>query len=233
MCGRFTLTQPAEALAEVFQIQQVLDLEAQFNIAPTQTVVTVLHNAENNKREFQKVRWGLIPSWAKDPAIAHKLINARAETIAEKPSFRSAFKQRRCLVVADGFYEWQKHQGKKQPYYFRLRDEQPFGFAGLWEKWTNPDGEEIHSCTIVTTTANELLQQIHDRMPVILAPQDYDLWLDPGQQQPQALQDLLSPYPASEMTAYPVSTLVNSPKHNSAECIIPLDEQNSALNQLH
>ncbi len=233
MCGRFTLTQSAEALAAVFHVQQLLDLEAQYNIAPTQTVVTLLHNGETNKREFQKRRWGLIPSWAKDPAISTKLINARAETIAEKPSFRSAFKQRRCLVVADGFYEWQRHQGKKQPFYFRLQDGQPFGFAGLWEKWTNPAGEEISSCTIVTTAANELLQPIHDRMPVILAPQDYDLWLDPQEQKPQALQHLLSPYPASEMTAYPVSTLVNSPKHNSADCIIPLDEQNSSLNQLH
>lgn len=233
MCGRFTLTQSAEALAAVFHVQQRLDLEAQYNIAPTQNVVTLLHNAETNKPEFHKFRWGLIPSWAKDPTISTKLINARAETIAEKPSFRSAFKQRRCLVVADGFYEWQRHQGKKQPFYFQLGDEQPFGFAGLWEKWTNPDGEEISSCTIVTTAANELLQPIHDRMPVILSPQDYDLWLDPQQQKPQALQHLLSPYPASEMTAYPVSTLVNSAKHNSAECIIPLDEQNNPLNQLH
>ena len=233
MCGRFTLTQSAEALAEVFHVQQRLDLEAQYNIAPTQNVVILLHNTETNKREFHKFRWGLIPSWAKDPTISTKLINARAETIAEKPSFRSAFKQRRCLVVADGFYEWQRHQGKKQPFYFQLRDEQPFGFAGLWENWTNPDGEEISSCTIVTTAANELLQPIHDRMPVIVSPQDYDLWLDPQQQKPQALQHLLSPYPASEMTAYPVSTLVNSAKHNSAECIIPLDEQNSSLNQLH
>jgi putative SOS response-associated peptidase YedK len=233
MCGRFTLTQSPEALADVFHVQQRLDLEAQYNIAPTQTVVTVLHNVESKKREFKKLRWGLIPSWAKDPSISTKLINARGETIAEKPSFRSAFKQRRCLVVADGFYEWQRKQGKKQPFYFRLKDEQPFGFAGLWEKWTNPEGEEINSCTIVTTTANEILQPIHDRMPVILAPQDYDLWLDPQEQKPQALQHLLSPYPASEMTAYPVSTVVNSPKYNSAECIIPLEEQNSSLNQLN
>ncbi|BCL38097.1 SOS response-associated peptidase [Nostoc sp. MS1] len=233
MCGRFTLTQSPEALAEVFHVQQLLDLEAQYNIAPTQTVVTVLHSAESDKREFQKLRWGLIPSWAKDPSISTKLINARSETLAEKPSFRSAFKQRRCLIVADGFYEWQRKQGKKQPFYFRLKDEQPFGFAGLWEKWTNPEGEVINSCTIVTTTANEVLQPIHDRMPVILAPQDYDLWLDPQEQKPQALQHLLSPYPAAEMTSYPVSTVVNSSKHNSAECIIPQGEQNSSLNQLH
>ncbi|MBD2346547.1 SOS response-associated peptidase [Anabaena subtropica] len=233
MCGRFTLTQSAEALAEFFHVQQLLDLEAQYNIAPTQTVVTLLHNPENNKRELRKLHWGLIPSWAKDRAIASKLINARAETVAEKPSFRSAFKQRRCLVVADGFYEWQKQKSKKQPFYFRLQDGQPFGFAGLWEKWKAPGSEEITSCTIVTTVANELLQPIHDRMPVILAPQDYDLWLDPQEQKLQALQHLLSPYPAAAMTSYPVSILVNSPKHNSPECIIPVNEQNSPPNQLN
>jgi putative SOS response-associated peptidase YedK len=196
-------------------------------------VVTVLHNPEVNQRELQQLRWGLIPSWAKDSSIGSKLINARSETVAEKPSFRSAFKHRRCLVVADGFYEWQKQQGTKQPFYFRLRDEQPFGFAGLWEKWSSPTQEEIISCTILTTTANELLQSIHDRMPVILDPKDYDLWLDPEVQTPQPLQSLLSPYPAAAMTGYPVSKLVNSPKHNSPECIMPVNEQNTHPNQLN
>ncbi|WP_414579072.1 SOS response-associated peptidase [Anabaena sp. CCY 9402-a] len=233
MCGRFTLTQTAEALAEIFHVQSVQNLAAQYNIAPTQMVVTVLHNHEVNQRELQQLRWGLIPSWAKDSSIGSKLINARSETVAEKPSFRSAFKHRRCLVVADGFYEWQKQQGTKQPFYFRLRDEQPFGFAGLWEKWCSPGQEEIISCTILTTAANELLQPIHDRMPVILDPKDYDLWLDPEVQTPQPLQSLLSPYPAVAMTAYPVSKLVNSPKHNSPECIIPVNEQNTHPNQLN
>lgn len=157
MCGRFTLTQSAQALSDFFQIQEIPNLAAQYNIAPTQRVVTVLCNPTTKKPQFQQLRWGLIPSWAKDPTIGAKLINARAETVAEKPSFRSAFKQRRCLVVADGFYEWQKQQGTKQPFYFRLQDRKPFAFAGLWEKWISPTQEEIISCTILTTTANELL----------------------------------------------------------------------------
>lgn len=222
MCGRFTLNQPVEALAKVFDVQQLPDLAAEYNIAPTQKVATVLQNPESKKREFQQLHWGLIPSWAKDPGIGAKTINARAETVAEKPAFRSAFKHRRCLVLADGFYEWQRQQGKKQPFYFRLQDGQPFAFAGLWERWHSPDNEEIISCTILTTAANELLQPIHERMPVILDPQDYDLWLDSQVQTPQTLQQLLRPYPASAMTAYPVSTLVNNSRHNSPECIIPI-----------
>jgi putative SOS response-associated peptidase YedK len=222
MCGRFTLNQSATALAHIFDVPQVPDLAAGYNIAPTQMVATVLHNLDSNKREFQQLRWGLIPSWAKDSGIGAKLINARAETVAEKPSFRSAFKRRRCLVLADGFYEWQRQQGKKQPFYFRLQDGQPFAFAGLWESWRSPANEEITSCTILTTTANELLQPIHDRMPVILKPQDYDLWLDPQVETPQPLQQLLCPYPAPAMTAYAVSTLVNNSRHNSSECIMPI-----------
>ncbi|MDZ7957603.1 MAG: SOS response-associated peptidase [Aulosira sp. DedQUE10] len=227
MCGRFTLNQTAAALAQAFELESFPDLAAQYNIAPTQMVATVLHKPESDKREFQRLRWGLIPSWAKDPGTGAKLINARAETVAEKPSFRSAFKHRRCLVLADGFYEWQRKQHKKQPFYFRLQNEQPFAFAGLWEKWQSSSGEEIASCTILTTAANELLQPIHDRMPVILAPNDYNLWLDPQQETPQALQPLLRPYPAAAMTSYPVSTLVNKPQHDTPECIMPISENNT------
>ncbi|MEH2322445.1 MAG: SOS response-associated peptidase [Nostoc sp.] len=241
MCGRFTLNQSAAALAEVFHVEPVLDLTAGYNIAPTQMVATVLQNPESEKREFKQLYWGLIPSWAKDARMGAKLINARAETVAEKPAFRSAFKHRRCLVIADGFYEWQRQQGKKQPFYFRLQDGQAFGFAGLWEKWRclgQPEAgttanEEIISCTILTTAANELLQPIHERMPVILEPKDYDLWLDSQVQTPQTLQQLLRPYPAPAMTAYPVSTLVNNSRHNSPECIIPLSEKNAPTNQLN
>ncbi|AFY30697.1 SOS response-associated peptidase [Calothrix sp. PCC 7507] len=225
MCGRFTLKQPAASIAQAFHVDSVPDLTPQYNIAPTQMVITVLHHVESNKREFQQLRWGLIPSWAKDVAIASKLINARSETVAEKPSFRAAFRRRRCLVVADGFYEWQRQPGKKQPFYFSLQDGQPFGFAGLWERWQSPSGEEITSCTILTTTANELLQPIHDRMPVIVAPKDYNLWLDPQMQTPETLQQLLLPYPAQAMTAYPVNTLVNNSQHNTPECIIPVGEK--------
>ncbi|MEH2265606.1 SOS response-associated peptidase [Nostoc sp.] len=233
MCGRFTLNQSAEALAQVFRVDPVLDLAADFNIAPTRMVATVLRNPESEKREFKQLYWGLIPSWAKDAGMGAKLINARAETVAEKPAFRSAFKHRRCLVLADGFYEWQRQQGKKQPFYFRLQDRQPFAFAGLWERWRSPANEEVISCTILTTAANELLQPIHERMPVILEPQDYDLWLDSQVQTPQTLQELLRPYPAPAMTAYPVSTLVNNSRHHSPECIIPLSEKNVPTNQLN
>jgi putative SOS response-associated peptidase YedK len=233
MCGRFTLHQSAAALAKAFHLEYVPDLSAQHNIAPTQIVPTVLQNPESNKYEFQQLRWGLVPSWAKDPKMGAKLINARAETLAEKPAFRSAFKRRRCLVLADGFYEWQHQKDKKQPFYFRLQDGQPFGFAGLWELWQSPTGEEIASCAIVTIAANELLQPIHERMPAIIAPQDYDLWLNTQVQTPEQLQPLLRPYPADAMTAYPVSALVNNPKHNSPECIMPLTEENALPNQLN
>ncbi|MEH2073127.1 MAG: SOS response-associated peptidase [Nostoc sp.] len=233
MCGRFTLNQSAEALAQVFHVEPVLDLAADFNIAPTRMVATVLRNPESEKREFKQLYWGLIPSWAKDAGMGAKLINARAETVAEKSAFRSAFKHRRCLVLADGFYEWQRQPGKKQPFYFRLQDGQPFAFAGLWERWRSPTNEEVISCTILTTAANELLQPIHERMPVILEPQDYDLWLDSQVQTPQTLQELLRPYPAPAMTAYPVSTLVNNSRHHSPECIIPLSEKNVPTNQLN
>lgn len=216
MCGRFTLFQPAETLAAVFQLAEVPSLEPRYNIAPTQLVPTVLCTP---KRQFQLLRWGLIPSWAKDPAMGARLINARAETAGEKPSFRSAFRHRRCLVIADGFYEWQRQERKKQPFYFRLPDGRPFAFAGLWEHWEAPDGEAIESCTILTTEANELLCPIHDRMPVILDPKDYDLWLDPTVQKPEPLKQLLRPYPPEAMTSYAVSTQVNNPANNSVECI--------------
>ncbi|AHJ30478.1 SOS response-associated peptidase [Nodularia spumigena CS-584] len=232
MCGRFTLNQSLAALAQFFGVDgQIPNLAAQYNIAPTQRVATVLNNPETNQREFKQLRWGLIPAWAKDPGMGVKLINARAETVAQKPAFRSAFWYRRCLVLADGFYEWKRQNGKKQPFYFRLSDGQPFGFAGLWEKWQPPQGkpdcEEIISCTILTTAANELVQPIHDRMPVIVSPQDYDLWLNSQMPTPERLQQLLCPYPDQVMTGYPVSSLVNNSRHNSSECIIPLVGENS------
>ncbi|ARV59132.1 hypothetical protein BZZ01_11215 [Nostocales cyanobacterium HT-58-2] len=222
MCGRFTLFQTAETLCQTFHVEKAPDQELQYNIAPTQMVTAVVCHQQTKQREFQKLRWGLIPSWSKDPAMGSKLINARAETVAEKPAFRSAFKHRRCLVVADGFYEWQQQEGKKQPYYFRLGEGKPFGFAGLWEQWRSPQGEEITSCTILTTQANTLLQPVHERMPVILQEQDYDLWLDPQVQTPESLQQLLHPYPSEAMTSYLVSKVVNNSKHNSPDCIKPL-----------
>ncbi|MGB7440871.1 MAG: SOS response-associated peptidase [Coleofasciculaceae cyanobacterium] len=220
MCGRFSQSQPAEAIAKAFQVE-VPPLKARYNIAPTQTVGTILLTPEEQKREFKMLRWGLIPSWAKDEKIGVRLINARAETVAEKPSFRSAFRHRRCLVVADGFYEWQKLEGKKQkqPFYFQMRDKKPFAFAGLWEHWHNPNGEEINSCTILTTEANNLSRPIHERMPVILEEKNYDLWLDTEEKNTELLQPLLSPYPTEKMMAYPVSKAVNKASNEGAECI--------------
>jgi putative SOS response-associated peptidase YedK len=167
--------------------------------------------------------WGLIPSWAKDPAIGSRMINARGETLAEKPSFRSAFRRRRCLIPADGFYEWQQVPGHKTktPMYIRLKSGEPFAFAGLWESWNAPDGSNILSCTIITTSPNALMQPIHNRMPVILPASAYAQWLEPGEQNPADLQPLLQAYPPEEMTAYPVSTLVNRPENDVAACIQP------------
>jgi len=218
MCGRFSLSQEASAIAEMFDLAEVPNLEPRYNIAPTQLVSTVLRTPQSD-RQLRMLRWGLIPAWAKDPAIGARVINARSETVTEKPSFRTAFRHRRCLVVADGFYEWQRQERKKQPFYFRLQDQQAFAFAGLWEHWKAPDGEVIESCTILTTEANELLRPIHDRMPVILSRKDYDLWLDPAVQNHEPLQNLLHPYQAEAMMSYPVSTKVNNPTHNTPECI--------------
>ncbi|WP_009633080.1 SOS response-associated peptidase [Synechocystis sp. PCC 7509] len=218
MCGRFTLSQPIDAIASAFNLRQVPPLEPRYNIAPTQLVPAILQPSAQNEKQLQMLRWGLIPSWAKEPNIGVKLINARAETVSEKPSFKAAFKRRRCLIVADGFYEWQRQEGKKQPYYFRLKNLQAFAFAGLWEHWLSPDAQTITSCTILTTEANDVLRPIHDRMPVIIDPKDYLLWLNPAIQTEQLLP-LLRPYQADLMTSYAVSNKVNSPKNNTPECI--------------
>jgi putative SOS response-associated peptidase YedK len=218
MCGRYSQRQSAEIIAQAFQVDNVPALKPRYNIAPTQSVATILQPSTN--RQFKMLHWGLIPSWSKDTKISSKLINARAETVAEKPSFRSAFKKRRCLVLADGFYEWQKQEDKqKQPFYFRMSKENPFAFAGLWEHWEDQEtGEEIESCTILTTEPNDLMKTVHNRMPVILEPKDYDLWLDVNVK-PELLQPLLHPYPDEEMTAFPVSKAVNKPTNDTAECI--------------
>lgn len=224
MCGRFTLAVPAEALARQFELPEVPVLEPHYNIAPTQAVAVVRLELDREERLLELMRWGLIPRWAKDEGIGDKLINARAETVAEKPAFRDAFQKRRCLVVADGFYEWQKLPGRsrKQPFYFQLDGGEAFAFAGLWERWKNPAGDMLHSCTLITTEANDLVRSVHPRMPVILAPADYALWLDPAVAQPGRLQSLLRPYPAERMAAYPVGLQVNSPGNDGAECIVPL-----------
>jgi putative SOS response-associated peptidase YedK len=222
MCGRFTQFHSAKAIAKAFQLSEVPELAPHYNIAPTQTIAVVLQPAPKSERQFRFFRWGLIPSWSKDPAIGARLINARAETVAEKPAFRSAFRHRRCLIPADGFYEWQRQDGQKQPFYFHLQDHQPFAFAGLWEHWQGPEGEDIETCTILTITANELLGPVHDRMPVILSPEAYNTWVDPELQTASQLQPLLCPYPAEQMVAYPVSRAVNRTSFDDPDCIQPL-----------
>jgi len=216
MCGRYTLRTPVDNLAERFEIDDApSSIAASYNIAPTQGVATVL--VEDGKRKLEMLHWGLIPSWADDPSVGNKMINARAESVAEKPSFRKAFRNHRCLVLADGFYEWQKTGNGKQPYYIRMEDDSPFAFAGLWESWQN--SRDIRSTTIITTDANDVVSPIHNRMPVILHPEDYELWLDPDFDEKEPLTTLLKPYPAEAMEAYPVSRSVNSPSNNEPSII--------------
>ncbi|MCZ6603891.1 MAG: SOS response-associated peptidase, partial [Alphaproteobacteria bacterium] len=198
MCGRYTLTTPSQAIVDLFALDPGPNLAPRYNIAPTQAVFAVRLDPSGG-REAAQLRWGLVPSWAKDPQIGNRMINARAETVREKPSFRSAFKGRRCLIAADGFYEWQKQKpgtkGGKQPYWITLADRGPFAFAGLWEHWTDGQGSKLETCTIVTCPANDLVAPIHPRMPVILGPQDHAQWLDP-ETAPDAAASLLRPYPA-------------------------------------
>jgi putative SOS response-associated peptidase YedK len=221
MCGRFVLFSSPEELREAFAVQQVrFQVEPSYNVAPTQNVAVVVQREGVNTLE--KMRWGLIPAWAKDPAIGSRMINARAETVAEKPSFKRPLKDRRCLVVADGFYEWQKTGQAKIPMFIRLKSGQPFGFAGLYDVWTSPEGEAVASCTIITTSANDLMQPIHDRMPVILPRSQQSTWLNPAIQTAADVLPLLVPYAAADMEAYPVSRLVNSPENNSPDCIRPV-----------
>ena len=224
MCGRYTLRVSPAELAELFAVINAFDWSPRYNIAPTQTVAAVRATRDGSGRELALLKWGLIPSWATDPKIGSSLINARAETVAVKPAFRAAFRKQRCLIAVDGFYEWQAISGQKskQPYFIAVRDVPVFAFAGLREHWTSPLGTTVDTCTIITTTANSLMQSIHHRMPVILDPKDYDKWLDPARQDPQDVLPLLVPFPADRMQFVPVSTLVNSPRNESPECIVPL-----------
>ncbi len=219
MCGRFTLNTSAKIIAEFFKLSEVPDIKPQYNIAPTQSIATVTVSLETMQRQFQFMRWGLIPSWAKDMKIGSKMINARSETVAEKPAFRSAIKHRRCLIIADGFYEWQPQGKKKQPYYFQMANNEPFALAGLWENWRSPEAENIVSCSIITTAANETVQPVHDRMPVILPSGHWEQWLDPSIENSQEVLPLLKPYDSAAMKAKAVSAIVNSPTRDSPECI--------------
>lgn len=223
MCGRFTLTLDPAQLQDLFDFTGLppTPVPPRYNIAPTQPVAAVALNP-NGQRHLTFYVWGLIPSWAKDPSIGSRMINARAETISEKPAFRAAIKRRRCLILADGFYEWQGAGKTKTPMYITLKDRAAFGMAGLWEHWQDASGNEINSCTVITTTPNDLMKPIHDRMPAIIAPRDYDRWLAPGELPEIDRHHLLSPYPPSQMQAVAVSKKVNSPKFDSVECIEPI-----------
>lgn len=224
MCGRYTLAAEIEQLQTRFQFDTpAFDYAPSYNIAPSQEVVAVIRDGEANRAGL--LRWGLVPSWAKDPKIGYKMINARADSAAEKPSFRRALRQRRCLIVADGYYEWQRHAGQnvKVPMYMRLRSREPFAFAGLWERWQGADDTTLVTCTILTTDANRFIQPVHHRMPVILAPSDEALWLDREVTEPEVLQPLLAPVQSDILEAYAVSPLVNSARNNSPECILPAD----------
>lgn len=215
MCGRYAQRTDPQRLAKVFGVEEAPEVEPRYNIAPMQEVLAVHRTADGREMTFYK--WGLVPSWAKDTSMGARLINARSETVGEKPAFRQAFKRRRCIIPADGFYEWQRTEGRKQPFFFQMRDESPFGFAGLWERWEGDGDQVINSCTILTTEANEVLRPVHDRMPVILHPDDYELWLGAEEREQTLLRELLRPYPAEEMTGYAVSVLVNSPRSQGSQ----------------
>ena len=217
MCGRFVRSKASETYGDFFGVPDVAKLLASYNVAPTQQILSL--RIQDNAKAIVAMRWGLIPSWAKDKKLL--LINARGDTVADTPAFRSAFKKRRCLIIADGYYEWKPLGPKlKQPYYFRLKSDKPIAFAGLWETW-HGDGEPIESCTIITTEGNELTSEVHDRMPVILHAADADAWIDPEIDDAKALLPLLSPYPAAEMIAFPVSSRVNKFAENDKELIEP------------
>lgn len=233
MCGRFTLATPGSELQRRFGLPEPPELRPRYNIAPTQSIAIVRRH--DSGRELALVRWGLVPSWADDPGIGSRMINARAETVAEKPAFRAAFRKRRCLVPADGFYEWQARDGRKQPFLIRRRDHAPFAFAGLWEHWEGPKGRpdqraepSLQTATLITTRANAVLEPLHERMPVILDPADYDLWLDPAAPW-QMAETLLRPCRDDALESEPVSTRVNSVRHDDPACVAPVTDEPPGL----
>jgi putative SOS response-associated peptidase YedK len=228
MCGRFTLRTPAADLIEIFEVARSFEVVPRYNIAPTQSVAAV--REVEGKRELVQLRWGLLPDWSDASMSGPPMINARAETAANRPAFRNAFRRRRCLIPADGFYEWQAAEGgPKQPFLITLRDEQPFAFAGLWERCRAPDESVVESCTILTTNANDRLKGLHDRMPVILPRDHYGPWLDPQIEDAGTLQTLLTPYPSAEMCVRPVSRRVNNARNDDSDCILPAESQNTLL----
>ncbi len=230
MCGRYTLTAKKEELVRKFLLTQIAeelmkDLKPRYNIAPSQTTLAVRQSPEHGEKEIGAFTWGLVPFWAKDPKIGYKMINARSETAAEKPAFRAAMKSRRCLIPVSGFYEWQRQEKSrhKQPYYFSTASGDLFAMAGLWEYWKSPEGSVIVSCSILTTSANEIMEPVHHRMPVIIGEENYDCWLDPEEKNPEKLKSLFKPFPGKHMTCVPISTLVNSPKNDAPDLLLEVD----------
>lgn len=223
MCGRYVLKTPAKELASHFGLDEVIEVVPRFNISPGTDIPTIRHSPEG-KRVMHLLRWGLVPHWAKDPSIGAKLSNARGETIAEKPSFRDAFKRRRCLVPADGFYEWKIEGRQKQPYYFSLRSGVPFALGGVWESWQAPDGNILRTCCLITTGPNEIMLPVHDRMPVIVSPDDYEIWL--AGESSDALA-LIRPYRTEEMLAWAVSKRVSRSVEEGADLVCPAGDEHT------
>jgi putative SOS response-associated peptidase YedK len=227
MCGRFSMFTYIKAVKERFKLDEILtSIEPRYNISPAQKIATVV---QHEKRQLVEMKWGLVPSWAKDSKIGNRLINARAETVAKKPAFRSAFKKRRCLILADSFFEWQKNGDVKTPMLIRLKSEETFAMAGLYEYWKMKSGKGLESCAIVTTSANNFMRPIHDRMPVILRPENEDRWLDPELQDVSEITQLLEPVDSDLMESYEVSTYVNSPRNQDSNVIRPVGHEATHL----
>jgi putative SOS response-associated peptidase YedK len=224
MCGRYTLSSGGEELALMFDLAEVPPLPPRYNLAPTQEAAVVRVERPGEPRQLGFLRWGLIPYWAKEASIGNRMINARSESVAEKPAYRWSFRKARCLIPADGFYEWKKEGKAKQPYFIHRKDGKPLAFAGLWARWKDPEKGPTDTFTILTTSANDVIRPLHDRMPVILDPKDFGLWLDPKVEDREKLEPLLAPFDPGQMETYPVSRAVNSPAHDAADCIAPLVE---------
>ena len=233
MCGRYRMSRRKQLVEEYFgAVSDEDEWDPRYNIAPSQPVVTIRQDARQPIRTLSMMRWGLVPSWAKDPSIGYKTINARAETVATTPSFREPFRSQRCLIPADGFYEWRRNGKTKQPYCFEVNGGELFAFAGLWDQWRDRQGDVIESCTILTTTPNSLLSDIHDRMPAILIADNYDLWLDPGFRDLASVSRMLKPFEPTLMRRYPVSTRVNQVQNDDAECTKPVEADLSPTQSL-
>jgi putative SOS response-associated peptidase YedK len=242
MCGRFTLHHSTKEIAERFVVQKVLfETEPRYNIAPGQAIAVVTQQGPNKERRLDGFKWGLVPFWAKDPSIGNKMINARAESLTEKASFKYALTQRRCLIPADGFYEWKQdghtstsRNQSRQPMHIHLKQQSLFAFAGLWEEWRpkeQADAKPLRTCTIITTTPNKLLATMHHRMAVILRPEDEAAWLDPNLREPDEVLSLLRSYPDEEMAAFPVAKLINTPAFDAPDCILPLEAETTPQEQ--